>query len=47
MPPPPLPPGPAKTVTDAGENLANATSAKLHPAFSIIWTRSGWHPARA
>src|SRR5215472_8043382 len=40
MPPPPLPPGPARTVTEVGEKRVIASSARLRPAFSIIWTSS-------
>src|SRR6516164_7662933 len=39
-PPPPLPPGPARTVTEPGEKRVIASSARLRPAFSIIWTSS-------
>src|SRR5215472_2664203 len=39
-PPPPLPPGPARTVTEVGEKRVIASSARPHPAFSIIWTSS-------
>src|SRR5215469_15609244 len=39
-PPPPLPPGPARTVTELGEKRVIASSARLRPAFSIIWMSS-------